>query len=140
MLLECGDRTFDLTHRTVVLGVVIGAVDHGRWIDAGVDGLVVGSSSEAAALCDRVDVPVGVLVSPPPPQPATVEFPSGATVPAFGPLDERRAARIGRLQAEIEAGGRVLVVDDPSTVGADRRVAEVMARLLTARATAGGVV
>ena len=126
MLLECGDRRFDLSHRMLVLGLADDESGSDAWIAAGADALVTRSSSTAGAVCDRVDVPVGVQS-----RSGQVEFPD-VVVPAVGPLDEVGAARIGRLVAEIRAGRRALVVTDPTTFRSDRRVAEVMARLLAA--------
>lgn len=133
MLLECGDRRFDLTHRMLVLGIVDPAADPERWVEIGVDGLVVRSSSDVAAVCDRVDVPVGVAVSRSTSGPDSIELSSELTVRSVGPLAERGPARIGRLVAAIEDDRRALLVDHPETVSADRRVTEVLSRLLAAR-------
>lgn len=128
MLLERGDRRFDLTHRMLVLGIVGDLATPEAWVVSGVDGLVVRSSPEIDAVCDRVDVPVGVVS-----RSGQVVFGDEVVASTVGPLDEREGARIGRLVAEIEAGRRAVLVTDPVTVGSDRRVAEVMTRLLQAR-------
>lgn len=130
MLPECGDRRFDLSHRMLVAGLVdVAASSPDAWIDAGIDVLVVRSSSTALAVCDRVDVPVGVESSP-----GQVEFAGGTSVSAVGPVAVLGAARIGRIAAAVTAGARVLLVADPASVRSDRRVVEVMARLLAVRA------
>ncbi|MDE0804641.1 MAG: hypothetical protein OSA99_15135, partial [Acidimicrobiales bacterium] len=108
------------------------------WIEAGVDGVVVRSSSQVVTVCDRVDVPVGVPVSRTTSGLDSIEFAPGSTVPAVGPIAERGPARIGRLTAAFEAGRRALLVDHPETVPADRRVIEVLSRLVTARAVLDG--
>lgn len=130
MLLECRDRRIDLTHRMVVAGLVHDAVDPvDGWAASAVDALVVRTSSMASAVCERVDVPVGVETSP-----GQVEFAGGLSVSAIGPITDVGADRIGRIIDAITAGVRVLVLGDPATARSDRRVAEVMARLLAARA------
>ena len=120
-----GDRHFDVSHRAVIVGLV----DDLETLD-GVLGhrpeALATTSSLAGAVCDRVDVPVGV-VNPPHPQ---LVFGDEA-VDVAGPFPGDAPRRMAQVADAIIAGERVIVSTD---VRSDRRVAEVLARILAARA------
>lgn len=124
MHLVLGDRRFDVRHRALVVGLL----DDVRPVDEALvdrpDALAATSWSVAASLCDRVDVPVGVLVSP-----QQLEF-AGERVDCVGPFAGAPPQRFARVAEAVVAGARVVVSTE---VRSDRRVVEVLARILAAK-------
>lgn len=129
MHLVLGRRRFDVTHRAVIIAIVDDARPEtvAALMDAGADGLALRSSSVAAQLCDRVDVPVSVLVSP-----GQIELSIGEPIAAFQPT-LLGPGRVAQMAAAIADGERIVLSPDASTLRSDRRVVEVMARILAAR-------
>lgn len=133
MLLVLRDRRFDVTHRALVVATP-DRLDHDlldAFVAAGVDAFAVRSSSARDAVCDRVDVPVGVVVSP-----GHVEFEPRQPLSAAGPFDASGPERMAAVAASVQWGDRLLLCSKVDDVRADRRVAEVMARILAARSAA----
>lgn len=128
MLRVLGDRSFDVTHRAVVVGLVDDddpAAIRGI-LDEHPVALAVATSSERRVVCDRVDVPVGVVVSS-----DRIDFPGSAPIAVVGPFDGGPAG-IAQIVSAVDGGARVLLSD---AIRRDRRVAEVMARILENRRT-----
>lgn len=108
----------------MVVGLVDGADPVDRVLRDRPDALVVTSSSAAASLCERVDVPVGVVVSP-----QRLLF-AGEDVDCVGPFTGPAPRRFAEVCEAVIAGARLVVSTD---VRSDRRVVEVLARILAAR-------
>lgn len=108
----------------MVVGLVDGADPVDRVLRDRPDALVVTSSSAAASLCERVDVPVGVVVSP-----LRLLF-AGEEVDSVGPFPGPAPRRFAEVCEAVIAGARLVVSTD---VRSDRRVVEVLARILAAR-------
>lgn len=108
----------------MVVGLVDGVDPVDRALRDRPDALAVTSSSAAASLCERVDVPVGVVVSP-----QRLLF-AGEEVDCAGPFPGAAPQRFAAVCEAVINGARVVVSTD---VRSDRRVVEVLARILAAR-------
>lgn len=108
--------------------MVVGIVDDVDSLDGVLgdrpDALAAPSSALAVSLCERVDVPVGVVVSP-----QRLSF-AGRQIDSVGPFHGTAPHRFAQVSEAVIGGARVVVSTD---VRSDRRVVEVLARILGAR-------